>query len=143
MRGNPGPLIAHFLSRKPLSDGEIQFIVEALEATGGKRQADELRELEKKLIALQVDALIDEDGLLPKQAIDEVAKHRGRSIRHIRTALAAYGKPRRPPLVQIRFSFCTKHLLTLREMCVNCPAPFTRIRGRCRDVRNCPAPSPH
>lgn len=68
-----------------LSDGEIQFIVEALETTGGKHQADHLRDIEKMLIAEQVEDL--KSGMKPKQAIEEVMRQRGRSRRHIFTAI--------------------------------------------------------
>jgi hypothetical protein len=90
--GDPHPLIGrlhvHLQGGEPLSDGELQFIVEALEATAGKRSADNLRELERILIAEQVEALTSE-GMLQKEAIDEVMRQRGRSRRHIFSALKA------------------------------------------------------
>ena len=93
--GNPGHLIGRFLSRKTLSDGEIQFIVKALEATGGKRQADELREIEQFLIAEQVEGFMTENGLKQEAAIKAVMDWRGRSRRHVFNALKAYRAKRR------------------------------------------------
>jgi hypothetical protein len=84
-RGDPGHLIGRVLNRVRLSDGEIQFIVEALEATGGKRQADQLRDIEKMLIAEQIEDL--KSGMKSKQAIEEVMRQRGRSRRHVFTAI--------------------------------------------------------
>jgi hypothetical protein len=75
---------------EPLSDGETQFIVEALEATAGKRSADNLREIERFLIAEQVAGLMSEEGLLLKAAIEEVMRQRGRSRRHVFSALKAH-----------------------------------------------------
>jgi hypothetical protein len=99
--GDPYPLIGRLLyvlqrADAPLSDDEIAFIREALEATANKRtDAAGLRLLELQLIARQVDGLIDVDGCEPKNAVDAVMLDRGRSLRHIRTALSKYGKPRR------------------------------------------------
>jgi hypothetical protein len=98
-RGEPGHLIARLQNAlqggERLSDGEYWFIIEALEATESKQTRAQLRDLEKQLIALQVDGLIDEEGMKPKQAVEAVKKDRDCSTRHIRTALRAYGKPRR------------------------------------------------
>jgi hypothetical protein len=99
-RGNPYPLAARLLialqhSSKPLSPEEFAFIRDALGATTGKETNARLRDLELWLIAQQVDGLIDEDGKSPKDAVDAVKRGRRRSVRHIRTALKAYGKPRR------------------------------------------------
>ena len=94
--GNPGPLIARLSSALQghghLSDCEYWFIIEALEATGGKRQADVLRKIEQMLIAEQVEGLITEEGMKPKQAIDTVMRDRKRSRRHVYTALKAHNK---------------------------------------------------
>ena len=61
-----------------LSEGEIAFIVEALEATIGKRGHDAVREVEKSLIAEQV-----------KQGVPRkvVAKQRNLSLRTVATAI--------------------------------------------------------
>jgi hypothetical protein len=92
-RGDPYPLIGHLQfclqSGKPLSDGEIQFIVAALEATAGKRSADNLRKTERFLIAEQVEGLMRDEGRTQKAAIDEVMRYRGRSRRHVYSALKA------------------------------------------------------
>jgi hypothetical protein len=98
--GNPYPLAARLMialqaSNKPLSDDELRFIRDTLEASAGKETNALLRDLELQLIAQQVDGLIDEDGKSPKDAVDAVKRDRRRSVRHIRTALKAYGKSRR------------------------------------------------
>jgi hypothetical protein len=97
--GDPGHLIARLLlalqGHGRLSDGEFWFIVEALEATESRQTRARSRDIERRLIAQQVDGLIDEDGKSPKDAVDAVKRDRRRSVRHIRTALKAYGKPRR------------------------------------------------
>jgi hypothetical protein len=79
----------------PLSSDELAFIREALEATEGKKTRAHLRDFEKQLIARQVDGLIDDAGYEPKDAVEEVKRRRGRSVRHIRTAISKYGKWRR------------------------------------------------
>lgn len=99
-QGDPGPLIARLMtalqgSNNPLSDREYWFIVEALEATESKQTRARLRDLERWLTAHQFDSLVDEENMKPAQAMDAVKKSRGRSVRHIRAALKAYGKPRR------------------------------------------------
>jgi hypothetical protein len=90
--GNPHPLIGRLIAclqgSKTLSDGEIQFIVGALEATAGKRSAASLRGIEQILITEQVEALMS-DGMPQKEAIGEVMRQRGRSRRHIFSALKA------------------------------------------------------
>ena len=91
--GDPYPLIARLHVSlqwgKPLSDGELRFIIEALEATAGKRCADNLRKVEQMLIAEQVEGLTN-DGMPQKKAISEVMRQRGRSRRHVFNALKAY-----------------------------------------------------
>ena len=98
-RGDPSHLISRLglalQGHKRLSDGEFWFIVEALEATESRQTRARLRDLEFWLIAHQFDGLVDEENLKPKQAMDVVKKHRDCSVRTIRTALKAYGKPRR------------------------------------------------
>ena len=96
-QGNPGPLIARVMEvlQGRLTDGEFRFIVEALEATESKQTRARLRDLEKWLIAHQFDGLVDEEGMTPAQAMDAVKKNRDCSVRTIRTALKAHGKPRR------------------------------------------------
>jgi hypothetical protein len=94
-RGDPYPLIGRlrFLLHRggvPLSDGEIEFIVEALEATSGKLGADNLRKIERELIAGQVEDL--KAAGLKKGVADQVARQRGRSRRHIFKALRAHKK---------------------------------------------------
>ena len=86
-RGDPSQLIGRVLNRVRLSDDEIQFIVEALEATGGKRQADRLRKIEQMLIAEQVEELIN-TGIKKEAAIRAIADYRGRSRRHVFKAIA-------------------------------------------------------
>jgi hypothetical protein len=103
--GDPGLLIANLQQtlqgRGHLSDGEYWFIIEALEATESKQTRARLRDLERWLIAQQFDGLVDGDaefgekGMEPKLAMDVVKKNRNCSIRKIRGALKAYGKPRR------------------------------------------------
>ena len=94
-RGDPGHLIGRLLNRRRLTDDEIQFIVDVLEKTGGKRQADQLREIEQFLIASQVEDLM-KDGTKKEAAITEVMRWRERSRRHVFNALKAYrGKSRR------------------------------------------------
>jgi hypothetical protein len=98
--GNPYPLIARLAacvqrSSGPLSDDEFNFIRNVLEASAGKETNARLRQLEQRLIAQQVDGLIDEDGKSSKDAVDAVSRDRRRSARHVRTALKAYGKSRR------------------------------------------------
>lgn len=97
--GNPAPLIARLMSAlqrstSPLSDAEIWWIREALEATGGKRYADNLREIEQMLIAEQVEGYKDE-GMKPKKAVGTVMDERERSRQHIYNAISAYKKRRR------------------------------------------------
>ena len=91
-RGNPGPLIGRFLNHTRLSADETQFIIEALEKTGGKRQADQLREIERMLIAEQVEDL-RKGGMKKEAAIAAVGKDRGRSRRHIFTAMRWWKSP--------------------------------------------------
>ena len=74
---------------------EICWICAALEATANRGTAVSLRRLELELIARQVDGLIDDAGYTPKEAKKEVMLGRGRSLRHIATALSKHGKPRR------------------------------------------------
>jgi hypothetical protein len=98
--GDPYPLIGRLMlslqySRKPLSDAEICWIRDALEATADKKTAARLRRLELELIARQVDGLIDDDGYKPREAKTKVMLSRDRSLRHLATALSKYGKPRR------------------------------------------------
>ena len=95
--GNPGHLIARLsnalqTSNQPLTDAEYWFVIEALEATGGKRHADELRKIEQYLIASQVEGFMTENGITKKQAVDSVMRHRGRSRRHVYTALKLHNK---------------------------------------------------
>jgi hypothetical protein len=99
--GDPYPLIGRLLyalqrTGAPLSDEEVAFVRDALEASAGKEASSQLRDLEKQLIARQVDGLVDENGLSPGEAVEEVRRDRNRSVRHVRTALAQYGKRRRP-----------------------------------------------
>ncbi len=84
-----------FSGRVKLSTEEVSLVRDALESTQGKETAGKLRDLEKQLIAFQVDGLVDEGGFKQEAAIGEAAAQRQRSIRHIRTALARYGKRRR------------------------------------------------
>jgi hypothetical protein len=96
--GNPAPLIARFenflqLRRHPLSRGEIDFIIEALEATEKKRAKDNLRQIERMLIAAQVEDMIA-SGTPRKAAIEAVAVQRDRSIRHVEKAIPDHMKRR-------------------------------------------------
>jgi hypothetical protein len=98
--GDPYPIVSRLMhslqnSRAPLSDAEICWIRAALEATANRGTAVSLRRLELELIARQVDGLIDDAGYTPKEAKKEVMLGRGRSLRHIATALSKHGKPRR------------------------------------------------
>lgn len=90
-RGDPYPLIGRLtnvLQGSGLSAGEIRFIVEALEATEGKRGTDKLREIEQMLIADQVEDL--SKSMSQKEAIEEVMRQRDRSRRHVFNALKAH-----------------------------------------------------
>jgi hypothetical protein len=82
-------MIALQCSSRPLSDAETWWIREALEATGGKRHVDNLREIEQMLITEQVEGLTEEMGK-QEAAIEEVIRQRGRKRRHIFQALKAY-----------------------------------------------------
>jgi hypothetical protein len=98
--GDPYPLIGRLLyalcrSGAPLSDEEVALVRGALEATAGKEASNQLRDLEKQLIARQVDGLVDENGLPPGEAVGRVAEQRERSVRHVKSALHKYGKRRR------------------------------------------------
>lgn len=89
-RGDPYPLIGrltHALQGN-LSDDEIRFVIEVVEATEGKYGADKLREIERTLIAGQVEDL--KAAGVKKGAADQVARQRGRSRRHIFDALKAH-----------------------------------------------------
>jgi hypothetical protein len=99
-RGDPYPLIARLTlalqaSNRPLTDVELHFIRDTLEVSAGKETNTRLRQLEKWLIAAQYDGLIDEDGLIPKNAFEDVKTWRGRGARTVRRAIKQYGKPRR------------------------------------------------
>jgi hypothetical protein len=98
--GDPYPLIARLVicnqrSSEPLTDDEFLFIRDVLEAKAGKKTSARLRQLEKQLIAAQYDGLIDDDGMKPKAAFEEVVAWRGRSPRTVRRAIQDYGRPRR------------------------------------------------
>jgi len=93
--GNPYPLIGRLnacLLQDALSDGELRFIVEALEATTKKHGADSLRGIEKILIAGQVEDLTTE-GARQKEAVDEVMRRSGRSRRYVFNAIRS-SKPK-------------------------------------------------
>jgi hypothetical protein len=86
-RGHPYPLIGRLtnaLQGSDLSDDEIRFIVDAVEATQSKYGADKLRDIERELIVAHV-----EDLGSTKKAAEEVARQRGRSRRHVFNALKA------------------------------------------------------
>jgi hypothetical protein len=93
-RGNPFPLIGRLLNVTQLSDAEIRLTIAALKAKAGKEANTYLRLVEKKLIAIAVDRMINEDKLTQKQAIEKVRQGRGRSTSHIKAAAAAHGKKR-------------------------------------------------
>jgi hypothetical protein len=98
--GDPYPLIARLSvciqrSSEPLTDDEFRFIRDVLEAKAGKKTNARLRQLEKQLIAVQYDGLIDDDGKKPKAAFEEVKTWRDCSPRTVRRAIKQYGKPRR------------------------------------------------
>jgi hypothetical protein len=88
LRGDPYPLIGRLRCGARLSDGEMRFIVEALEATENKYGSAKLRELEAMLIAQQVEDL--SKSMSQEKAVEEVARQRGRSRRHVFTALKAH-----------------------------------------------------
>jgi hypothetical protein len=97
--GNPAPLIARLIialqhSTRPLSDAEIWWIREVIEATGGKRWANNLREIEQMLITEQVEDLTKEMGK-QESAIEEVMRQRARSRQTIFTAIKAHKARRR------------------------------------------------
>jgi len=93
-RGDPDHLIARLkvlLDRHndgdgALGQGEIDFIIEALEAKTGKYGRAKLRKIERALIKLQVEGLMD-DGFTLKQAIANVINNRKVSRRTVYSAL--------------------------------------------------------
>jgi hypothetical protein len=92
-RGNPYPLIG-LVHGYPISDAEVAAIRKALQTTTGKQTKRNLRDLEKKLIAIAVDRMFDEDGLTRKAASAKVSQGRKRSISHVKAAVTAHGKRR-------------------------------------------------
>jgi hypothetical protein len=96
-RGNPYPLIGRLSNVTQLSDAEIRSTIAALRATSGKETNTYLRRLEKELIAIEVDRMIDEDKLTQKQAITKVSEGRDCSTSYIKAAVAAHGKKRYLP----------------------------------------------
>ncbi len=97
-RGNPYPLIG-LVHGYQISNVEVAAIRQGLESSAGKQTKAELRRLEQKLIASAVDRMMDEEGLSQTKAIAAVEKElgnqgRGRSTRHIKAAIADYGKRR-------------------------------------------------
>jgi hypothetical protein len=98
--GDPYPLITRLMicvqrSSEPLTDAELGFIRDALEATANTKTNARLRGLEKWLMAQQYDGLIDDDGKKPKAAFTEVKAWRDTSERTLRRAISAHGKSRR------------------------------------------------
>jgi CTP synthase (UTP-ammonia lyase) len=87
-RGNPYPLIGRVLGYP----AEVAAIRQVLQTS--KQTAADLRDLEKKLIAIAVDRMVDEDKLTQKAAIAKVSQGRKRSISHVKAAVAAHGKRR-------------------------------------------------
>jgi hypothetical protein len=85
-RGDPGVLCARLSTRKPLTDEEIQFIVEVLQANAGKRQRSKLRAIERYLIAAQVDELI-QGGMKKEAAVAEIMRLRGCKRRKVFDAI--------------------------------------------------------
>jgi hypothetical protein len=96
-RGNPYPLIARLGKPPTLSDVEFTSVVAALRPTANKETKAYLRRLERELIAIAVDRMIDEDGLTQKQAIAAVRQGRGRSTSYIKNAIADHGIKRYYP----------------------------------------------
>ena len=86
--GHLAPLISRVLTAATLTTGEREFIAAALERLDGKRGKAELRRVEKVLIALRVEGLINEEGLLPKAAVTQVMKERGRKRSTIYKAIS-------------------------------------------------------
>ena len=97
-RGNPYPLIG-LIHSYPISSVEIKSITAALKDTASKDTKGYLRRFEQELIARAVDHMVDDDKvpLTQKQAIEKVSEVRGRSVSHIKAAVAAYGKKRYYP----------------------------------------------
>ena len=58
----------------------------------GKKIKADLRRLEKELIALRIEGLVTEEGMLQKEAIGIVQDERKRSVRHIKEAIATQKK---------------------------------------------------
>ena len=73
-------------SRKPLTDEEIQFIVDVLQANAGKRQKSRIRATERYLIAAQVDDLV-KAGWKKEAAVDAVMRLRGCKRRKVFDAI--------------------------------------------------------
>lgn len=86
-QGNPWPLISRMHGSAALSEDELKLVVEALEATAGKRGADLIRRTEAALIALQIEDLMA-GGMKVQAAADLIAEERGRSRRHVYYAIA-------------------------------------------------------
>jgi hypothetical protein len=91
--GNTEPLAGYLSSGGPVTAEQRKFLGELLRRVKGERGKDELRGLEKRLIAHDVKDFI-EQGLRPKAAINEVMKLRGRSRATIYAALRESKKRR-------------------------------------------------
>jgi hypothetical protein len=79
-------LCARLSIRKPLTDAEIQFIVDVLQANAGKRQKSRIRAIERYLIAAQVDDLV-QGGMKKEAAVTEVMRLRGCKRRKVFDAI--------------------------------------------------------
>jgi hypothetical protein len=92
-KGNPDFLIGrvlHILGKARLSAGEVQFVVDALEATRKKYGKQKLNQSAQWLIAEHVISLENDSGMSRKQAVDAVMQDRGCSRVHIYRALKAH-----------------------------------------------------
>jgi hypothetical protein len=90
-QGNPWPLIGRLRSGMALTEAERDLVAEALEAKAGKRGSDLVRRAEAALIARQVEVLAA-SGMKIEAAVEEVAKQRDRSRRHVYNAIAVNRK---------------------------------------------------
>src|SRR5262245_55157491 len=77
-----------------LSNGELEFITKALEATAGKRYDDNLNRIEEFLITAEYEALQEGDVKRGsgKRALEEVMRTRGYKERQIYKKIEAFKK---------------------------------------------------
>ena len=67
--GHVRPLIGRISSGAQLTNGEREFMAAALERLDGPRGKAELRRIEKALVSLRVEGLIEEEGFSTEAAV--------------------------------------------------------------------------